>query len=456
MGSGDRGSHSSALQAVMVTVLLSTLLVSSACLCLASSDQGSSNDGFQFSSTHYGLQPDGPEEIFRSDGGSMEIWSSNSSALQNAAVAVTRLTLLPRGLALPKYCDAAQIAYVINGTAKVGLAYSSSQQSVHVRSVTEGDVIAIPRGVVHWLYNGDDKENFVIWSIADTSSAKVPGGEYDGFYLEGAATEEWGSGILHGFDDELLSHAWDVDPAVVQQIKESQKGTVIIKVSEDMIRAPFILQALRGEDESTSIWENYAYNIDKADPDIKVANGGSFRMLNSEKFPILEEIELTAVHLILEPGALFGPMFTLNAHLLVCVTGGTGRIQVVGSESKPLLDTEVTPGSVVLIPRFHPAIVTSGIYGLNVVALATSDWPVFSYLAGKNALDAGVPVEILAASNNVSVELQQKILDHRRTEKAIFPPRGKSSSINKTSFVRAGLNSVLLLLSTMFLTRFQT
>ncbi|CAM6104057.1 unnamed protein product [Calypogeia fissa] len=179
-------------------------------------------------------------------------------------------------------------------------------------------------------------------------------------------------------------------------------------------------------------------------------------MLNSEKFPILEEIEVTAVHLILEPGALFGPMFTLNAHLLMCVTGGTGRIQVVGSAFKPLLDTEVTPGSVLLIPRFHPAIVTSGIYGLNVVALATSDWPVFSYLAGKNALDAGVPVEILAASNNVFVELQQKILDHRRTEKAIFLPRGKSPSINKTSFVRAGLNSVLLLLSTMFLTRFQT
>ncbi|CAM6114529.1 unnamed protein product [Calypogeia fissa] len=135
-----------------------------------------------------------------------------------------------------------------------------------------------------------------------------------------------------------------------------------------MIRAPFILQALRGEDESTSFWENYAYNIDKADPDIKVANGGSFRMLNSEKFPILEETELTAVHLILEPGALFGPMFTLNAHLLVCVTGGTGRIQVVGSESKLLLDTEVTPGSVLLIPRFHPAIVTSGIYGIIILA----------------------------------------------------------------------------------------
>lgn len=116
--------------------------------------------------------------------------------------------------------------------------------------------------------------------------------------MAGAETKEWGSGVLQAFDDELLSHAWDVDTDIVKRIKFSQKGTVIVNVHRD-IQTPFILQA-RGVEASTSIWENYVYNIDEAKPDIKVNNGGSLSMLTSKKFPILEEMLLTAVRLRLD------------------------------------------------------------------------------------------------------------------------------------------------------------
>lgn len=66
------------------------------------------------------------------------------------------------------------------GTARVGLAYPWDQ-SVHVLSVKKGDVIAIPRGVAHWLYNGA-KEQFVVLGIADTSRGRSPG-EYDVYIL---------------------------------------------------------------------------------------------------------------------------------------------------------------------------------------------------------------------------------------------------------------------------------
>lgn len=62
-----------------------------------------------------GLEPSGPREVFRSDGGSLETWSSESRPLQDANVAADRLTLESRGLALLQYSDAAQLAYVLEG-----------------------------------------------------------------------------------------------------------------------------------------------------------------------------------------------------------------------------------------------------------------------------------------------------------------------------------------------------
>lgn len=117
------------------------------------------------------------------------------------------------------------------------------------------------------------------------------------FYLEGAATKGWGSGVLHGFDEELLSHAWDVDIDVVKQIKETQLETVIVKVQED-IQMPFT-QPARGEN-TKKFWESYVYNIDEAEPDVKVRNGGSFNVLTSNELPILREVLLTAGQLKLD------------------------------------------------------------------------------------------------------------------------------------------------------------
>lgn len=81
--------------------------------------------------------------------------------------------------------------------------------------------------------------------------------------------------------------------------------------------------------------------------------------------------------------------------------------------------------------------------------------PLFSFLAGSNALETGIPVQILAASNNVSVEVQQIIQDHRHTDAVIFPPRGLPSASNKTAVVSVKLNGLILLLSSLFLTRLE-
>lgn len=116
------------------------------------------------------------------------------------------------------------------------------------------------------------------------------------FYLNGGSSaKEGGSSVLHGFDEELLSQAWDVDRDVVRQIRDSQKGTMIVRVKEGLD-----ISEDSESRESEEFWANYTYNLDEARPDIEVNDGGSFRLLTNKKLPILKEVHLSAIRVKLD------------------------------------------------------------------------------------------------------------------------------------------------------------
>lgn len=87
------------------TVVLLTFMLITSGACYGASGRGEKE----------GLELSNPEEVFRSEGGRLEVWSPDFRALQEARVAADRLTLEPRGLVLFKYSEAAQLAYVLEG-----------------------------------------------------------------------------------------------------------------------------------------------------------------------------------------------------------------------------------------------------------------------------------------------------------------------------------------------------
>ncbi|CAM6089674.1 unnamed protein product [Calypogeia fissa] len=387
-------------------VVLALMLTASVACCGASGGRPDQNEGLELSK---------PEEFFRSEGGKVEIWSPDHRALQEAQVAADRITLEPRGLALFKYSEAPGLAYVLEGQAKIGLSYPW-EESAHVRTVKRGEVIAIPRGIGHWCYNDGDQRT-VLFRVSDTSDASEPS-DFEEFYLHGGSGKEGGS-VLQGFDEELLSQAWDVDRDIVRQIRESQKGTRIVRLNEDID----ILRDSRSR-ESGESWTKFTYNIDDGEPDVEVKNGGTFNLLTEKSFPILKELKLSAMRVKLDKDAMLAPSYSSNMDGVMYVTKGSARVQVVGSD-KQLLDSEVGEGSAVMIPQFHPTIVKAGRDGMEFILIGNSEKPRLSFLAGKNAVYRNIPVEVLAAGNNVPVEVEQKIRERRQNDLVIFPPRGR-------------------------------
>lgn len=115
-----------------------------------------------------------PQEVFSSEGGDLKVWS-RIRYLEDSDVFVTaaRLRLRNRGLLLPKYTDVAAVAYVEEGEGLLGF-LSGYNLGERVRRVRRGDVVALPRGVAHWWYNGGE-EDLRILALADTTGGLRPG-----------------------------------------------------------------------------------------------------------------------------------------------------------------------------------------------------------------------------------------------------------------------------------------
>lgn len=147
-----------------------------------------------------------------SEAGFSEFWDSNEKdELECAGVQVVRHTINPKGLLLPYYPNTPELVFVVQGTFVIYWSFTlfsvccyvvtshvvtgqgiqgivlpgcentfettfrsedgSEQVSKHqkVYRYKEGDVLALPAGVVHWTYNDGDTP-IVIVALRDTSN----------------------------------------------------------------------------------------------------------------------------------------------------------------------------------------------------------------------------------------------------------------------------------------------
>ena len=69
---------------------------------------------------------------------------------------------------------------------------------------------------------------------------------------------------------------------------------------------------------------------------------------------------------------MVAPGFSTNAHQLIYVTRGSGRIQVSNGDGRRVFNEEVHRGSFILVPQFFPLIKVAGEEGLEMVSFLTS------------------------------------------------------------------------------------
>ncbi|KAG6709723.1 hypothetical protein I3842_06G147400 [Carya illinoinensis] len=348
------------------------------------------------------------QKIFEGDGGSYHSWSSSEfPVLRGSKVGAGKLVLQPRGFALPHHADSSKVGYVLQGSdGVVGFVFPNTKEEV-VLKLKKGDVIPVPRGAVSWWFNNGDSELDIVF-IGETSEAHIPG-EFTYFFLSGA------QGIMGGFSQDFISRAYITSAEDANKLAKSQTGVLLIKLEEG------ITLPKPHEDTNT---RKLVYNIDAALPDIVVKNGGRVTTLTEAKFPFLGKVkELSCSRVKLDPEAMHAPTYTTDSAVqVIYVVKGCGKIQVVGINGKRVLDMEVKPGYLLVVPRFFAVAIIAGEDGLEFFSLITAKRPVLEELAGKTSVWDALSPAVIEASLNVSAEFGQIFRSKLGKTAIIVPP----------------------------------
>ncbi|XP_052143639.1 glutelin type-B 5-like [Oryza glaberrima] len=199
----------------------------------------------------------------RSEAGFIEYYNTEvRNEFHCAGVSVRRLVIENRGLALPVYANAHKLLYIIQGHGVFGMALPGcpetfqSVQSAFEQSSTQklsdehqqlhkfrqGDVIAVPAGVAHWLYNNGDSP-MVAFSVIDFGNnanqldpiprefflAGKPTSWQQEQYSYQAEQQSDNQNIFAGFNPDLLGEALGVSRQTAMRLQElnDQRGAII-------------------------------------------------------------------------------------------------------------------------------------------------------------------------------------------------------------------------------------
>ncbi|XP_058101626.1 cocosin 1-like [Magnolia sinica] len=411
-----------------------------------------------------------PNRRYESEAGVTEHWDQNNEQLECAGVAATRHTIAPRGLLLPSFDNAPRLIYVVQGRGITGAiipgcpeSFQSFQQSEQreggqgqrqrqrdqhqkIQHFRQGDIIAIPAGVAHWTYN-DGETPVVLVSVLDTSNyANQLDQNHRRFRLAGSEqqpstqsyqreqTREQGpsDNIFNGFNVETLAEAFGVSRETARKLQsqDDNRGSIVqVENGLQVVRPPrreedeeqeqFRLNGLEEIQCSARLRHNIA---EPTRADVYNPQAGRITSLNSQKFPILNVLQLSAERGVLYRNALLAPHWNVNAHSVVYATRGNGRVQIVGEQGRPVFDGELREGQLVVVPQSFAVVKKAGNEGFEYVAFKTNDNAMNSPLVGKTSVIRAMPEDVLMNSYRISRE-EARRLKYNREEIAVFSPR---------------------------------
>ncbi|KAL5059697.1 hypothetical protein RYX36_031301 [Vicia faba] len=207
-----------------------------------------------------------PDNRIESEGGLIETWNPNNRQFRCARVALSRATLQRNALRRPYYSNAPQEIYIQQGNGYFGMVFpgcpetfEEPQQSEQgegrryrdshqkVNRFREGDIIAVPTGIVFWMYNDQDTPVIAI-SLTDTGSSNNQLDQMPRrFYLAGNQEQEFlryqhqqggkeeqdndGNNIFSGFKRDFLEDALNVNRHIVDRLQgrneDEEKGAIV-------------------------------------------------------------------------------------------------------------------------------------------------------------------------------------------------------------------------------------
>ncbi|XP_026379590.1 11S globulin subunit beta-like [Papaver somniferum] len=424
-----------------------------------------------------------PNRRVESEAGVVEFWDQNNEQFECAGVAPTRYIIQPNGLLLPFFVNAPRLVYIVQGRGMSGALIPGCPETFHsirqsaqlragrsqqqgardqhqkIRSIRQGDILALPAGVTHWLYN-EGETPLVAVSLHDTSSnANQLDRNLRRFQLAGSQQTQTTSyqqrqqqrqqvrgqqqdipenNIFNGFNVETLAEAFGVSTETARKLQgqNDQRGNIVFV--EGGLRA---IRPQQGEDEeereqryrtangveeticSMRLKQNIA-NPTRAD--IYSEKGGRITTLNSQKLPILNFLQMSAERGVLYQNALHAPHWHSNAHSVIYVTRGSCRCQIVGNQGRQVFDGQLNQGQMLVVPQNFAVVKQAGNEGFEWVSFKTNDNAMAIPLVGKTSVLRAMPVDVLMNAYQISREEAQRLKYNRQEETMVLTPGSRS------------------------------
>ncbi|KVH94293.1 11-S seed storage protein, conserved site-containing protein [Cynara cardunculus var. scolymus] len=355
-----------------------------------------------------------PNERVEAEGGWTEFFDANDQQFRCAGVEVIRHHIKPQGLLLPSYINTPLMVYIKQGIVLPGCpeTFQSSQQLQErsqqsfqdrhqkIRTFRQGDLIVIPTGAAHWMYN-DGQEDivairfFLAGNPKEASQQQQQGRSWGRPSQKWQSPEESSADIFRGFDLQILSDAFNVDHETAQKLQspgDNRGHIVTVQKGLQVIKPPVSRQEQeRGNAngfEETICSAKLTSNID--DPsraDFYNPQAGRCTQLNSYKFPILQ--------------------------------------WVVNNQGQSVFNEQVREGQLVVVPQNFAVAKQAGQEGCKWISFRTNDNAMINTLAGHNSAIRAMPVDVIANSYQMSKE-QASNLKFNRKETVMFNPRSQS------------------------------
>ncbi|XP_073012187.1 cocosin 1-like [Typha latifolia] len=433
-----------------------------------------------------------PLSRVQSEAGVTEHFDENHEQFRCAGVFIRRRIIEPRGLLLPSYSNAPRLVYILQGRGITASVFpgcpetyqsfqhqyeTGSQQSERFRDehqkiqrFRQGDIIALPAGVVNWCYNDGDSPVIAVTVFDTSNNANQLDPRHREFLLAGRHQrgqqsiegqreyeERTGNNVLSGFDVQLLAESLGVSREVAQKLQSQndQRGEIVrVRQGLHLLRPTIREGREREEEEEEEVGGQYPQeqregcreqqsngldetfcnlrsreNInDPSKADIYTPRGGRITRLNSQKLPILNLVQMSAVRVVLYRNAIITPYWNINAHSIMYVTHGCGRVQVVGSRGNTVFDGELRPGQVLVIPQNYAVLKRAERERFEWVSFKTNSNAMVSQISGKSSSLRGLPVDVLTNSYRLSREEARRLKFSRGNEMVIFAPRSEMRS----------------------------
>ena len=436
------------------------------------------------------LQAFEPLRKVRHEAGVTEYFDEKNEQFQCTGTLVIRRIIEPQGLLLPRYSNTPGLVYIIQGTGVLGLTFpgcpatyqkqfrhfglegGSQRQGKKLRDenqkihqLRQGDVVALPSGIPHWFYNEGDTPVVALFVFDVNNNANQLEPRQKEFLLAGNNIEQQvsnpsinkhsGQNIFNGFNTKLLSEALGVNIEVTRRLQSQndRRGDIIrVKNGLRLIKPTITQQQEQTQDQyqqiqyhreqrSTSKYNGLDENFCAIRARLNIENpnhadtynprAGRITNLNSQKFSILNLVQMSATRVNLYQNAILSPFWNINAHSLVYTIQGRARVQVVSNHGKAVFNGVLRPGQLLIIPQNYVVMKKAELEGFQFIAFKTNPNAMVNHIAGKNSVLRAMPVDVIANAYRISRQEARSLKNNRGEEIGAFTPRYQQQKIHQ-------------------------